>query len=92
MPFRDPADPIAAEQMRPLIERGRARLRAYHSRFAIYDRPIGGDTMIVVEAGDFFANIVLCCRHVVANDTTIVVLNADGKPWFRVEPIGEHNK
>lgn len=79
-------DPIVAERMRPLIERGRARLRAYHDTFDLLDRPIGGETMNVIEEGDFMANVVLCLRHVTVNGVTLYVLCPTGEPCVIASP------
>lgn len=81
-----PPDPLVADRIRPLIERGRQRLREYHATFEFIDRPIGGETLNCIEEGDFMANVALCLRHVAVNGVTLYILSPSGKPLVLATP------
>jgi hypothetical protein len=83
----EPPDPLVEARMRPLIERGRARLRQYLSTFDPYERPIGGESLNVVDEGDFCAHVVLCMRHVTVNERPLYILCANGDLCALLSPL-----
>lgn len=73
--------------MRPLIERGRKRLREYLDAFDPMDRPIGGESLAVVDEADFFANVALCMRHVTVNERPLYILCENGDLCALLSPL-----
>lgn len=73
--------------MQPLIKRGRARLRAYLESFDPIDRPIGGDTLTIVDEHDFVDHVALCMAHVSINGKPLYILCANGDLCALLSPL-----
>ena len=71
-------DMVAAMQMIPIVERGRAALEARILLLPFHDRPVTPVTIDVVTEADYAAHAVTCLRHAVHNIRTVHVLCEDG--------------
>lgn len=76
-------DTSAALGMEPLLDRGRAALRAYIDGLPVEEQPLGGaravsEAMLVVTHDDFVAYAALCVRHVIRNGAHLNVLCENG--------------
>lgn len=79
-----PPDPAAALAIEPLLERGKAALRAHIASLPPHDQPLGGPDVAVrqlkavVTIDDFIANAGLCFSHVVNNGALLHILCEGG--------------
>lgn len=71
-------DMVAAMQMIPLIERGRAALTAHILALPPRERPVTPITIDVVTEADYTAHAIWCLRHAVHNGRTVHVLCENG--------------